>query len=50
MAQNDEYVAAIDLGTTKVVALVGKKTKSGKVSYILSHSKTPLRELSVELY
>ncbi len=40
MAQNDEYVAAIDLGTTKVVALVGKKTKSGKL-HILSHSKTP---------
>ena len=39
MAQKNEYVAAIDLGTTKVVALVGKKTKSGKL-HILSHSKT----------
>lgn len=39
MAQRSEYVAAIDLGTTKVVALVGKKTKSGKL-HILSHSKT----------
>ncbi|SDC38763.1 cell division protein FtsA [Williamwhitmania taraxaci] len=40
MAQKNEYVAAIDLGTTKVVALVGKKTRGGKL-HILSHSKTP---------
>jgi len=40
MAQKNEYVAAIDLGTTKVVALVGKMTRGGKL-HILSHSKTP---------
>lgn len=35
-----EYVAAIDLGTTKVVTLVAKKTESGRYN-ILAHSETP---------
>jgi cell division protein FtsA len=38
MASKNEYVAAIDLGTTKVVALVGKRTNSGKL-HILAYSK-----------
>jgi len=38
MTHKNEYVAAIDLGTTKVVALVGKKTRSGKL-HILAYSK-----------
>ncbi|MDR1054838.1 MAG: cell division protein FtsA [Prevotellaceae bacterium] len=35
-----EYVAAIDLGTTKVVTLVAKKTESGRYN-ILAHSEAP---------
>lgn len=38
MAQQNEYVAAIDLGTTKVVALIGKKNPNGKLQ-IVAHSK-----------
>lgn len=34
MAQSNEYVAAIDLGTTKVVTLVGKKTPNGKLQIV----------------
>lgn len=34
MAQGTEYVAAIDLGTTKVVTLVGKKTPNGKLQIV----------------
>lgn len=34
MAQGSEYVAAIDLGTTKVVTLVGKKTANGKLQIV----------------
>jgi cell division protein FtsA len=40
MAQQSEYVAAIDLGTTKVVTLIGKKNHNGKLQ-IVSHSKAP---------
>lgn len=36
----NDYVAAIDLGTTKIVTLVGKKNPNGKFQ-ILSYSKTP---------
>jgi cell division protein FtsA len=39
MAQQNEYVAAIDLGTTKVVTIIGKKNPNGKLQ-IVSHSKT----------
>lgn len=40
MAQQNEYVAAIDLGTTKVVSIIGKKSPNGKLQ-IISHSKAP---------
>ena len=36
----EEYVAAIDLGTTKVVTLVGKKTESGRFQ-IVAYSEVP---------
>ncbi|MDX9847546.1 MAG: cell division protein FtsA [Tenuifilaceae bacterium] len=38
MAQQTEYVAAIDLGTTKVISIIGKKSPNGKLQ-IVSHSK-----------
>ena len=31
MAQNNSYLAAIDLGTTKVVTIIGKKNSNGKL-------------------
>jgi cell division protein FtsA len=31
MAQNNSYLAAIDLGTTKVVTIIGKKNTNGKL-------------------
>jgi cell division protein FtsA len=40
MAQQNEYVAAIDLGTTKVVTIIGKKNPNGKLQ-IVGYSKTP---------
>lgn len=40
MAQQNEYLAAIDLGTTKVVSIIGKKNPNGKLQ-IISHSKAP---------
>ncbi len=39
MAQQNEYVAAIDLGTTKIVTLIGKKNSNKKLQ-IVAHSKT----------
>jgi len=39
MAKMNEYVAAIDLGTTKIVTLIGKKNPNGKFQ-IVSQSKT----------
>lgn len=39
MANQNEYVAAIDLGTTKIVSIVGKKNANGKLQ-IVAHSKT----------
>lgn len=38
MAQMNEYVAAIDLGTTKIVTLIGKKNANGKLQ-VICHSK-----------
>ena len=35
-----DYIAAIDLGTTKVVTLVGKKVDSG-CFHVIAHSETP---------
>lgn len=40
MAQKEQYVAAIDLGTTKIVTLIGKKNQNGKLQ-IVAYSKTP---------
>lgn len=39
MANQNEFVAAIDLGTTKIVTLIGKKNSNGKLQ-IVAHSKT----------
>lgn len=38
MNQKEQYVAAIDIGTTKIVAIVGKKNENGKIE-ILGLSK-----------
>jgi len=38
MNKKEQYVAAIDIGTTKIVAIVGKKNESGKIE-ILGLSK-----------
>ena len=40
MAKQNEYVAAIDLGTTKIVTLIGKNNNNGKLQ-IVAHSKAP---------
>ncbi len=40
MSKKDQYVAAIDIGTTKIVAIVGKKNENGKIE-ILGLSKAP---------
>lgn len=40
MTNQNHYVAAIDLGTTKIVTIVGKKNSNGKLQ-IISYSKTP---------
>lgn len=38
MNKKEQYVAAIDIGTTKIVAIVGKKNENGKIE-ILGLSK-----------
>jgi cell division protein FtsA len=40
MSKKEQYVAAIDIGTTKIVAIVGKKNENGKIE-ILGISKAP---------
>ncbi|MFO7828585.1 MAG: cell division protein FtsA [Bacteroidales bacterium] len=40
MSHKTDFVAAIDIGTTKIVAIVGKKKENGKID-ILGISKTP---------
>ena len=40
MNSNEQYVAAIDIGTTKIVSIVGKKNQNGKIE-ILGLSKAP---------
>ena len=40
MSQQENIVAAIDIGTTKVVAITGKKKENGRIE-ILGISKTP---------
>ncbi|HOW40826.1 MAG TPA: cell division protein FtsA [Bacteroidales bacterium] len=40
MSKKEQFVAAIDIGTTKIVAIVGKKNENGKIE-ILGLSKAP---------
>ncbi|HRW63720.1 MAG TPA: cell division protein FtsA [Bacteroidales bacterium] len=40
MSHKEEFIAAIDIGTTKIVAIVGKRKENGKIE-ILGMSKTP---------
>ena len=40
MKQREQYVAAIDIGTTKIVSIVGRKNENGKIE-ILGLSKAP---------
>ncbi|MFP4555933.1 MAG: cell division protein FtsA [Bacteroidales bacterium] len=40
MTHQDQYVAAIDLGTTKIVTIIGKKNPQGKLE-IVAYSKAP---------
>ncbi|MCB0480013.1 MAG: cell division protein FtsA [Flavobacteriales bacterium] len=40
MAQNEEFVVGLDIGTTKIAALVGKKNEFGKLE-ILGMGKAP---------
>ena len=40
MDNKTQYIAAVDIGTTKIVSLVGKKNENGKLE-ILAMSKTP---------
>jgi cell division protein FtsA len=42
MNKKEQYVAAIDIGTTKIVAIVGTKNENGKID-ILGLSKAPSR-------
>src|SRR4030043_2082456 len=34
MNRKEQYVAAIDIGTTKIVAIVGKKNENGKIEIL----------------
>ncbi len=40
MDNKTQYIAAVDIGTTKIVSIVGKKNENGKLE-ILAMSKTP---------
>jgi cell division protein FtsA len=40
MSKKDEIVAAIDIGTTKIVTIIGQKNENGKLE-VLSMSKAP---------
>ncbi len=40
MKQREQFVAAIDIGTTKIVSIVGKKNENGRIE-ILGLSKAP---------
>jgi cell division protein FtsA len=42
MSKREQYVAAIDIGTTKIVAIVGTRNENGKIE-ILGLSKAPSR-------
>ena len=40
MSSKEQFVAAVDIGTTKIVSIVGKRTENGKIE-ILGLSKAP---------
>lgn len=40
MSKRPDYIAAIDIGTTKIVAIIGRKTASGKLE-VLGMGKSP---------
>ncbi len=40
MSKGQEYIAAIDIGTTKIVAIIGRKNSSGKLE-VLGMGKAP---------
>ncbi len=40
MSQNNNFIAAVDIGTTKIVTIVGRKNDNGKLE-ILGMGKTP---------
>ncbi len=40
MSRKEEYVAAIDIGTTKIVAIVGTRNENGSIE-ILGISRAP---------
>ncbi|HOU31688.1 MAG TPA: cell division protein FtsA, partial [Bacteroidales bacterium] len=42
MNRKEEYVAAVDIGTTKIVAIVGTRNENGRIE-ILGLSKAPSR-------
>ncbi len=42
MSQNNNFIAAVDIGTTKIVTIVGRKNDNGKLE-ILGMGKTPSR-------
>ena len=42
MSKKEQYVAAIDIGTTKIVAIVGKKNENGKIEILgLTKAQSP---------
>ena len=40
MSQNNNFIAAVDIGTTKIVTIIGRKNENGKLE-ILGMGKTP---------
>ena len=40
MRQKSKILAAVDIGTTKIVSIIGRKNENGKLE-ILGMSKTP---------
>ena len=44
MSHTEDFIAAIDIGTTKIVAIVGKRKENGKIE-ILGISKTASKDV-----
>ncbi len=40
MSKKEQYIAAIDIGTTKIVAIVGKKNENGKIEILANKGIT----------